>query len=144
MATFSSSAVQPPFNTIPPDHWATLWNLQSSLPRETISLPFSSSVHRDIPLREYQPWINAALSGYPFIHLGEEEQTWDKLFCSEKSDGPDGIRNRDPRSQILSLTTRPPTPHFCKSFSQLFHIRNTINIWLELTYLCINNTAKTR
>ena len=32
---------------------------------------------------------------------------------------------------------------FCKSVSQLINIRNTINVWLELTLVCINNTAKT-
>ena len=33
---------------------------------------------------------------------------------------------------------------FCKSVSQLFNIRNTINVRLELAFECINNTAKTR
>ena len=33
---------------------------------------------------------------------------------------------------------------FRKSVSSLFNIRNTINVWLELTLVCINNIAKTR
>ncbi|KAH3819759.1 hypothetical protein DPMN_121503 [Dreissena polymorpha] len=33
--------------------------------------------------------------GYPFIHLGGEEQMWDKFIAQENSSDQGGIRTRD-------------------------------------------------
>ena len=64
---------------------------------------------RDMALREYQPWTNTALSGYPFIHLGEEEQTWDEFSAQKNPTVWAGFEPGTSWSRVLSLTTRPPS-----------------------------------
>ena len=88
-AIFSSSAFQPPFKTTPPDHWATLSNLQSSPLRNYFSPIFRQRTsilclgkRRLYPIRVliYTPVRRGADAG--------------RIFCSIKSDGPGRIRTR--------------------------------------------------
>ena len=93
------SALQPyshPLTQLPLIIWLPCETYNRVSPGKLFPPLSLSSVHRDIALSEYQTCTNNALSGYPFIHLGEEEQRGTNFMLRKKSDGPGGIRTRDP------------------------------------------------
>ena len=47
---------------------------------------------------------------YPFIHLGEEEQTWDEFSAHKNLTVWARLKPGTPQSQVLGLATRPPFP----------------------------------
>ena len=50
-------------------------------------------------------------SGYPFMHMGEEEQTDDGFSEQKNPSLRAGFKTGTPRSPVLSLTIRPTSPH---------------------------------
>ena len=61
------------------------------------------------------------------MHMGEDEQTGDGFSAQKKSDGPCGIRTWNSRSPVMSLTSRPPSPHV--HVMQDFEYQNAISIF---------------
>ena len=50
-------------------------------------------------------------SGYALMHMGEEEQTGDRFSAQKNPTVHAGFEPGTSRSPVLSLTSRPPSPH---------------------------------